>query len=83
MFLYGGVQSRGRFICDEQGRSAGQVRLVVNCRQIPPNTACTWNADSEAVIRRVMMEVVKTITVKGKRPDGSIIVLTFSIKVKR
>ena len=29
------------------------------------------------------MEVVKTITVKVKRPDGTIIVLTFSIKVKR
>ena len=29
------------------------------------------------------MEVVKTITVKFKRPDGTIIVLTFSVKVKR
>ena len=52
-------------------------------RQIPPNTACKWIADSEAVIGRVMMEVVKTITVKVRRPDGSYIVLTFSIKVKR
>ena len=29
------------------------------------------------------MEVVKTITVKFKRPDGTIIVVTFSVKVKR
>ena len=29
------------------------------------------------------MEVVKTITVKLKRPDGTVIILTFSVKVKR
>ena len=29
------------------------------------------------------MEVVKTMTVKFTRPDGTIIVLTFSVKVKR
>ena len=29
------------------------------------------------------MEVVKTITVKVTRPDGTIIVLTFYVKVKR
>lgn len=36
-----------------------------------------------AVIRREIMDVVKIITVKFKRPDGTIIVMTFSIKVKR
>ena len=29
------------------------------------------------------MEVVKTITVKFVQPDGSVIVLTFSVKIKR
>ena len=54
-----------------------------NCRQIPPNTGGRWYADSEVVIGRLLMETVKTITVKFVRPDGSIIVVTLTFKVKQ
>ena len=37
----------------------------------------------QAVIRRLMMEAVKTITVKFVRPDGTIIVLTLQVKVRQ
>ena len=52
-------------------------------RQNSPNTDGKWIVGSEGIIGRKIMEVVKTITVKFKRPDGTIIVLTLSIKVKR
>ena len=52
-------------------------------RQNSPNIDGKWIVGDEGIIGRKIMEVVKTITVKFKRPDGTIIVLTLSIKVKR
>ncbi len=54
-----------------------------SCRQIPSNSRGKWIAEGETVIRRLRMEVVKTITVKFTRPDGTIVVVTLRIKVKR
>ncbi len=65
-------------------RTGSERRSDWRCiRQIPSNTLGKFLVERETVIRRKIMEVVKTITVKFKRPDGTIIVLTFTLKVKR
>ena len=51
-------------------------------RQNSPNTDGKWIVGSEGIIGRLRMEVTKTITVKFTRPDGTIIVVTLTIKVK-
>ena len=50
--------------------------------QNSPNTDGKWIVGSEGIIWRLRMEVTKTITVKFTRPDGTIIVVTLTIKVK-
>ena len=50
--------------CHEQGGVGKLCPIGDTCHQIPPNIDGKWIVGNEAVIGRLIMEAVKTITVK-------------------